>query len=115
MNGPSHPPLSTLAQTIRDWAPVAVILLGVLATWFGLVAKVERLEMQNADWRQQHLQALGHMSAALDREQTQLRALTIDVARLGTMMEGIREELRRQGARQERIEQERGQAPREAR
>jgi hypothetical protein len=115
MNSHPHDPAHSLGQTIREWAPVAVILLGGLATWFSLAAKVDRLDMQHAEWRQQHLQAVAQLTATVEREQTNTRALMIDVARLATLTEAIREELRRQGARQDRLDQVRGEAPREAR
>jgi ferredoxin-NADP reductase len=113
MNSSSHPNAPSFGQTIREWAPVAVILLGGIATWFSLAAKVDRLDMQHAEWRQQHLAAVTQLSTRLEQEQAHLRALTVDVARLATLTEAIREELRRQGARQDRLDQERGQPMRE--
>lgn len=115
VNTHPHDHHASLGQTIREWAPVAVILLGGIATWFSLAAKVDRLDLQHAEWRQQHLAAVTQLSTRLEQEQAHLRALTVDVARLATLTEAIREELRRQGARQDRLDQERGQAPRETR
>jgi septal ring factor EnvC (AmiA/AmiB activator) len=111
MTGPDH--ILALGEMIRQWAPVVVTLMGGIAAWFSLAAKVDRLDTQHAEWRQQHMQAIERLTEATDRIKTETQSLMIDFARITTAIEAMREELRRQNARQDRIEQNRGDALRE--
>jgi hypothetical protein len=110
MTDSAHHPMHALGEIIRQWAHVAVLLLGGLSAWFNLAAKVEAIEQKHAAWRLEQSANMTKITAAIEREQAETRTLMIEIAKIAAVNEAIREELRRQSQRAERAERQ-GFAP----